>query len=111
MAIMYWLFGGAVLLCVYRLSAQRRSPVAHSINLNARGPNCTSACDCILASPLERTSQLITPSLHASISHLRLCALLQDGHTAAHNASAHGRPDCLKVLIDAKCDPNATDVS
>ena len=105
------MFGGAVLLCVYRLSAQRRSPVAHSIKLNARGPNCTSACDSILASPLERTTQLITRSLHASISHLRLCALLQDGWTAAHQASIYGEPDCLKMLIDAKCNPNATTVS
>ena len=100
-----------MLLCVYRLSAQRRSPVAHSIKLYARGPNCTSACDCIHASPLERTSQLITPSLRASISHLRLCALLQGGETAAHKASENGHPDCLKVLIDAKCDPNAANVS
>ncbi len=111
MAIMQWLFGGAVLLCVYRLSAQRRSPVAHSIKLNARGPNCTSACDSILASPLERTTQLITRSLHASTSHLCLCELLQYGSTAAYYASANGKPDCLKVLIDAKCDANAADVS
>ena len=105
------MFGGAVLLCAYRLSAQRRSPVAHSIKLNARGPNCTSACDSILASPLERTTQLITRSLNASISHLRLCALLQNGETAGHYASEYGHPDCLRVLIDAKCDPNAADVS
>jgi len=65
----------------------------------------------LLASPLERTSQLITRSLNASISHLRLCTLLQEGGTAAHLASAYGKPDCLKVLIDAKCDPNAADVS
>ena len=99
-------------MCVSLISAaQRRSPVAHSIKLNARGPNCTSACDSILASPLERTSQLITRSLNTSISHLRLCALLQYGQTAAHLASNNGHPDCLKVLIDAKCDPNAADVS
>jgi len=65
----------------------------------------------LLASPLERTTQLITPSLNASISHLRLCALLQSGYTAAHRASIHGYTDCLKVLIDAKCDFNAADVS
>ena len=39
-----------VAMCVSLISAaQRRSPVAHSIKLNARGPNCTSACDSILA--------------------------------------------------------------
>jgi hypothetical protein len=79
--------------------------------LNARGPNCTSACDSILASSLERTTQLITRTLNAFISHLRLCEILQYGNTAAHCASRYGKPDCLKVLIDAKCDPNAANVS
>ena len=39
----------------------------------------------------------------------KLYLLLQDGETALMQASGGGHTDTVKVLLDAKADPNITD--
>ena len=75
-------------------------------NRNHKTPEDPGPCALLLMAAKTGCGELIRKTLQ---KHSKLGGIRQNGLTLLHLAAKHERPEAIRALLDAGCDPNAPD--